>query len=167
MKPRSSPPAPAPFDVRRMILWSVILVAVVGSLGYAAFVSGPSRFGGFDVAFKVSGNPVVIPITGDAAGKTVLTATLTNRTAKPQVLNAPAPCKTFRWILSDGAERMVQSAADDCDDLLMELTLKPGETRTETFTIALDTRRLAANGRYELIMEYWGQRGLLVLKTSQ
>lgn len=155
------------FDTRRMILWSAILVTLVGALGYAAYKGGPSAFGGFDVTMTVQADPETIPISGDAAGRVKLTVAIQNRTSETKVLNAPAPCKLFRWVLTGAQGELVQAAGDGCEDLSMELTLKPSEKRTEEFQIALDPTRLKSGDRYQFTMEYWSLRGQLVVRTGE
>jgi hypothetical protein len=60
----------------------------------------------------------------------------------------------------------VQAAGEQCDDLLMEMTLQPNESKTETIDVQLDASRLKADERYQFTMEYWGLRGLLVVRAE-
>ena len=167
-RPRpTGPTQPQFFDPRRMILWSVILFVLVAAMGYAAYKAGPSAFGGFDVALKISADPIVIPLTGDDAGIITMTATATNRTSSIQTLNAPATCKVFRWILAAADGAMVQAAADECEDLLMEAKLEPGKSLTETYKVKVDPTRLKAGERYQFVIEYWGLRGMLVVHAGE
>lgn len=161
------PPPPQPyFDSGRMMLWSVILVALVGALGYAAYTGGPSSFGGFDVTMKIAAEPAIVPLTGDRAGVVTMTVDVQNRTANVQRLNAPAACKIFRWILFGNDERMVQAQGDDCAASQIELVLQPNEKKTETFDVAVDVNRLKPGERYQFILEYWGLRGVLVVHAA-
>ncbi len=164
---KKTPPLPPSFDPRRMILWSVILVVFVGTLGYAAYMAGPSSYGGFDVALTVTAEPVHIPMTGETAGQVKLTATLQNKTAKAKTVHAPAPCKFFRWLLIDDQGAIVQAKVEEtCDPLLTELALEPGNAKTHEEQLTLDTTRLKAGALYRFVVEFWGQRGLLVVRTS-
>jgi hypothetical protein len=163
---RPPPKPPQYFDGGRMVLWSVILVALVGSLGYAAYTSGPSAFGGFDVAMKVSADPVIVPLSGENAGKVTMTVDIQNRTANVQKLSAPAACKIFRWILFGEGERFVQTQSEDCAPSLMELVLQPNERKSETIDVAVDAARLKPGERYQFILEYWGLRGVLVVHAA-
>ena len=162
------PPTPQPyFDSRRMILWSLILVALVGSLGYAAYTSGPSNFGGFDVAMKVTADPPVVPLAGDNAGIVKLSVDVQNRTGGIQHLRARAACKIFRWALTAEDGSLVQAHGETCDDAVMELKMEPNERKSETFEARLDPTRLKAGQRYQFNLEYWGLRGILVIRAAE
>jgi hypothetical protein len=163
---RKPPPPPQYFDARRMMLWSAILVALVGSLGYAAYTSGPSTFGGFDVAMKVTAEPSVVPLSGDRAGRVILNVDVQNRTGGIQRLNAPAACKLFRWTLTSEEGALVQTHNEDCERATMELKLQPDERKTETFEAQLDPKRLEPGQRYQFNLEYWGLRGILVIRAA-
>ena len=164
---RPSPPPQSYFDGRRMMLWSLILVALVGSLGYAAYMGGPSSFGGFDVAMKVTADPVIVPLSGEKAGRIVMNVDLQNRTANVQKLNARSHCKLFRWLLLGPNENLIQAqGGENCEDSAMELVLQPNEKKSDTFDIALDPSRLKAGERYQFVLEYWGLRGVLVVHAA-
>lgn len=165
---RRPPPPPQPyFDSRRMILWSVILVALVGSLGYAAYTSGPSTFGGFNVAMKVTAEPTVVPLTGENAGLVTLNVDIQNRTSGIQHLQAPAACKLFRWTLTAEDGALVQVQNETCENAVMELKMEPNERKSETFQARLDPSRLKAGERYQFNLEYWGLRGILVVRAAE
>jgi hypothetical protein len=166
--PQKRPPQqPQFFDSRRMILWSVILVGLVASLGYAAYTTGPSTFGGFDVAMKVTADPTVVPLNGEKAGVVRLNIDLQNRTAAVQRLNAQSHCKLFRWLVIGPSEQLVQAqAAENCKDSAMELVLQPNEKKADVIEIALDAKRLKAGERYQIILEYWGLRGVLIVHAA-
>lgn len=164
---RQPPQQPEYFNSGRMILWSVILVALIGALGYAAYKSGPSSYGGFDVTMKVDADPSTVPVSGAAAGHVKLNVMIQNRTSETTVLNAPAPCKVFRWVLTGAEGELVQASGEECDALTMEMSLKPSEIRNESFEIVLDPTRLKANDRYQFTMEYWGLRGQLVVRSGE
>jgi hypothetical protein len=163
---RRPPPPPQYFDASRMILWSVILVALVGSLGYAAYTGGPSAYGGFDVAMKVTADPAVVPLSGDKAGVVVLNVDVQNRTGGIQHLKAPAACKLFRWTLTAEDGALVQVHNEICDPAVMELKMEPNERKTETFEARLDPARLKPGERYQFNLEYWGLRGILVVRAG-
>lgn len=166
--PKRPPPQPQQyFDGRRMMLWSVILVALVGSLGYAAYTSGPSSFGGFDVAMKVTADPTVVPLTGENAGLVTLKVDVQNRTGGIQHLQAPAACKLFRWTLTAEDGSLVQVHNETCDGALMELKMEPNERKSDTFEARLDPARLTAGKRYQFNLEYWGLRGILVVRAGE
>lgn len=162
------PPPPQPyFDSRRMILWSVILVALVGSLGYAAYTSGPENFGGFNVAMKVTADPAVVPLSGDNAGLVKLSVDIQNRTGGIQRLEAPAACKIFRWTLTAEDGALVQVQNETCENAVIELKMEPNERKSEIFEARLDPTRLKAGQRYQFNLEYWGLRGILVIRTTE
>lgn len=164
--PRRPPQQSEYFDGRRMILWSVILVALVGSLGYAAYTSGPSNYGGFDVAMKVTAEPAVVPLTGERAGVVTLNVDVQNRTGGIQHLKAPAACKLFRWTLTAEDGSLVQTYNETCAASVMELKMEPNERKADVFEARLDPSRLTAGKRYQFNMEYWGLRGILVVRAA-
>jgi hypothetical protein len=155
------------FDTRRMMLWSVILVALVGSLGYAAYTSGPSTYGGFNVAMKVTADPAVVPLSGDRAGIVTLNVDVQNRTGGIQRLNAPAACKLFRWTLTAEDGSLVQVHNETCEASVMELKMEPDERKNESFEARLDPSRLEAGKRYQFNLEYWGLRGILIVRAGE
>jgi pectin methylesterase-like acyl-CoA thioesterase len=148
-------------------VWVAVIFAVAAAAGYAVYREGPSAIGGYDIALKVTAAPVVIPLSGDTAGFVKVTATVENRTSKTQTLNASAPCKVLRVMIAGSDDVIVHASDQNCDDLVMEAVLEPGKTLSETVEIAIAPERLKAGERYKMLVQFWGQNGVMILRGGE
>jgi len=96
-----------------------------------------------------------LPRLGDIIPLDV-TIQLTNRRDRVLELNAPSPCKVFKWLLLDSNREFVQAKPEEtCPQVVMQATLEGNHNTTENFVLNIDARRLRADSSYELHVSYW------------
>lgn len=97
----------------------------------------------------------VLPREGDTIPLDV-TVQLVNRTDNLLELNAPSPCKVFKWLLLDSNREFVQAKPEEvCPQVIMQATLEGNHNTSENFILKIDARRLRADSSYELHVSYW------------
>lgn len=90
---------------------------------------------------------------------------LINRRDEPLPLEAPTPCKVFKWVLTTNAREFVQAKPEEmCPQVVMTASLDANSNTTENFTLELDARRLDPEGAYELRVSYWGVEGVTAIE---
>lgn len=153
------PRAPAP-DWRRQVLRSLIFVAFVGALGYAAAYGG---FGIFEdpIHLALEPNRERVQLTGPEPPVIQVKVSLRNNTREDLTLKAGTACKVFRWQIFDRSGDMLQSkvSEESCPQTEVTAILPPGERLEELYSIALVPTRYRAGDDYLVHYWYWGYEG--------
>lgn len=152
-------PQPPQPEWRRYLLWAVIWVAFVGSLGYSA------SHGGLDflenaVVVRAEPNRDRVKLSGEDPAIQVKLS-LRNSTAEAVTLKAPSACKVFRWQIFNRAGEMMQSKVneDTCPYTEVTAVLPPGEKLEEFYSVVLEPQRYRAGQDYLVHYWYWGYEG--------
>jgi hypothetical protein len=159
------PRAPAP-DWRRYVLWMLIWVAFIASLGYAASY-GELGFLENAVSVTVEPNRDSVPLKSEPIIQ--LKVTLRNNTRETVVLRAPSACKVFRWQVFSRDGNMVQSKVNDedsCPKSEVSANFPSGEKVEEFYTIVLEASRYRGGDDYLVHYWYWGYEGEFQFKAE-
>lgn len=142
----------------RSLLLSMAMVSAVGIIGYYGARGDLPFFSDPTVSVAIDA-PDSVTIRAGAATSFNVTATITNGTDAEVSLAVENPCNTVRWIILAGGDAFVQAKEDaDCLGRANRNVLAPGEKLQTSFTVTLDLRRslYQPEGKYQLLVEYWG-----------
>jgi hypothetical protein len=159
------PPSPAP-DWRRYVLWMLIWVAFIASLGYAASY-GELGFLENAVSVVAEPNRDAVPVKSDPIVQ--VKVTLRNNTRETVVLRAPSACKVFRWQVFSRDGNMVQSKVNDeaaCPNSEVSANFPSGEKVEEFYSIVLEAGRYRPGDDYLVQYWYWGYEGEFQFKAE-
>jgi hypothetical protein len=160
--PQSPPP-----DWRRYILLTVIWVAFIAALGYAA---SNGSLGFLENAVTATAEPNRDRVTLKSGEPAVIQVkvSLRNNTRNQVTLTAPTACKVFRWQIFDRAGDMVQSVIpkDTCPQSPVTAYLPAGEASEEFYAIVLEAQRYRAGDDYLVHYWYWGYEGEFQFKAE-
>ena len=160
------PQAPQP-DWRRYLLWALIWLAFIASLGYAASTGGLSFL---ENAVVVSAEPNRdrVPLQGKEPAVIQVKVSLRNSTADAVRISAPSACKIFRWQIFDRAGDMIQSVIpeDTCPHREAAANLPAGQSVEEFYSIALEEHRFTPGHDYLVHYWYWGYEGEFQFKAE-
>ena len=160
--PRAAPP-----DWKQQLIRSLMFVAFIGALGYAAAYGG---FGLFedDIHLALEPNRDSVQLTGSEPPVIQVKVSLRNNTREDVTLKAPSACKMFRWQIFDRSGDMLQSkvSEDTCPNTEVVAILPPGERLEEFYAIALVPARFRAGDDYLVHYWYWGYEGQFQFKAE-
>jgi hypothetical protein len=159
------PRAPAP-DWRRYVLWMLIWVAFIASLGYAASYG---ELGFLENAVSVAAEPNRDSVPLKSEPVIQLKVTLRNNTRETVVLRAPSACKVFRWQVFSRDGNMVQSKVNDenaCPNGEVSANFPSGEKVEEFYSIVLEASRYRGGDDYLVHYWYWGYEGEFQFKAE-
>ena len=154
-------------DVRRYLLWAVIWVAFVASLGYAA-TNGGLGFLENDIHVAIEPNRESVALSGQEPPVIQVKVRLRNNTADPANLSSPSACKIFRWqVFSRDAELMQSKTNEDvCPQGEVHAVLPSGKSVEEFYSIALEPQRYRAGDDYQVRYWYWGYEGAFEFRAE-
>ena len=160
------PRAEAP-DWRQHLIRSLVFVAFVAALGYAAAYGGLSVFED-DVHLALEPNRDSVQFTGTEPPVIQVKVSLRNNTDADVTLKAPSACKMFRWQVFDRSGDMLQSkvSEDTCPNTEVVAILPPGEKLEEFYAITLAPTRYRAGDDYLVHYWYWGYEGQFQFKAE-
>jgi hypothetical protein len=159
------PHAPAP-DWRRYVLWMLIWVAFIASLGYAASY-GELGFLENSVSVAAEPNRAGVPLQSDPVIQ--VKVAVRNNTRDTVTLKAASACKMFRWQIFSRDGNMVQSKVTDedtCPKTEVSAILPSGEKLEEFYSIALVPARYRVGDDYLVHYWYWGYEGEFEFKAE-
>ncbi|MDZ4869567.1 MAG: hypothetical protein SGI91_19760 [Alphaproteobacteria bacterium] len=159
------PRSPAP-DWRRYVLWMLIWVAFIASLGYAASY-GELGFLENSVSVTAEPNREGVPLQSDPVIQ--VKVTVRNNTRDTVTLKAPSACKMFRWQVFSRDGNMVQSKVTDedaCPKTEVSAILPSGEKLEEFYSIELVPTRYQTGNDYLVQYWYWGYEGEFQFKAE-
>ena len=153
------PQAPPP-DWRQYVLRTIIWIAFVGTLGYAAS-TGNLGFLQNDVDLTIEPNRGTVTLKGGVPPVIEVKVTLRNNTSDVRTFGAPSACRIFRWVILDRAGAQAQARTDEahCPDQEVKVQLKPGQSIEEFYAIPLLVERFNAGRDYTVRLSYWGVEG--------
>lgn len=163
---RPLPQAPAP-DWRQYMLRTVIWVAFIGALGYAA-AGGGLGFLENDVSLKIEPNRDSVTLTSKEPAVIQVKVTLRNNTGENVTLRAPSACKVFRWQIFDTGGGQVQARYDPtpCPDLDVATRLAPGQSIEEFYSIQLVVERYRPGEKYLVNARYWDHEAEFIFNAE-
>jgi len=164
--PPALPQAPPP-DWRQYVLRTIIWVAFIGALGYAA-ANGGLGFLENDISLTLEPNRETVALSGKEPPVIQVKITLRNNTGKPATFTAPSACKVFRWQIFDTAGAQVQARYDPspCPDATVTTTLASGASLEEFYSILLIPERFQRGQKYLAHVRYWDQEGEFTFTTE-
>ncbi len=144
-----------------------LAIAVVLPLAIfsAIYYSTGGNMGGASVRLTVEGPGEVAPAAGPIPID--LKVSIENRSGAALTLSAADPCKVFRWVIQKTDDTSVQSKGNACTPAETSRTLGSGETLTHAETIVVDGHRLEAGETYKIIVQLYGQDGLVTVDVGK